>query len=90
MKCIGCDEETEPAAYAIMHQDTFLELGMAAALTGPVWPGNDQRRFAAAPVCGPCHRDPAHRKRLLKAHFATPAMVNVALAAAGSSTDVQG
>jgi hypothetical protein len=37
------------------------------------------------PVCDACHRDPAHRKRKIKAHFFPAADADAAVAAAGSS-----
>lgn len=38
--------------------------------------------WAAWPVCAACHRDPAHRKRLLKMHFFDRAAARLAVLAA--------
>ena len=42
--------------------------------------------WAAFPVCDRCFRDPAHRQRVLKYHFAPKAQAAIALAHAGSAT----
>ena len=88
MKCIGCERETQAAAYAIMHVDGFAALGVEPSHRGPHWPDDPGRRFGAAGVCKPCFVDPAHRKRALKAHFAEPGGVDMALAAAGSHGNI--
>jgi hypothetical protein len=83
--CIGCDKSVaSPAAFAIMHTEEFAALGIAPSAIGPDWPGDPLRSFGAGPVCGPCHADPAKRTRPLKAHFALPGSVDIALATAGS------
>lgn len=81
--CIGCDQKAEIAAYAIMHEDTYLKLKISPAIAGP-------KKFHAAPVCQTCHRDPANRKRELKSHFSPPNMLPQMLAMAGSTTGIQG
>lgn len=79
MKCIGCGAQTkEPAAFAIMADQDLKALKATPDLRG-------RGSFHAAAVCGDCFRDPAHRKRKLKAHYALPADVRRMVGAAGSA-----
>lgn len=41
-------------------------------------------QFAAFPVCGECHKNPEHRKVVLKMHFFSKDAAKVAVARAGS------
>jgi hypothetical protein len=80
MKCIGCGVQTKaPAAYAIMSDEDLKKLKAKPAVRG-------KGRFHAATVCDLCFRDPSHRKRTLKAHYALPDDVGRMLGRAGSSS----
>lgn len=54
-----------------------------------LWPWvaivHDGEGFVAVPVCNDCHKTPANRKRILKAHFFPRSQRARALALAGSS-----
>ena len=82
MTCIGCDAviATAPAAFAIMH-DRDVPEGKAANITGA-------GPFCGYAICLECFTDPAHRRRLLKGHFAIPSDVERMVGAAGSSTGI--
>lgn len=45
--------------------------------------------WLSVPVCMECHREPPHRRRLIKGHFFQESQSATALARAGSS-DIQG
>ena len=81
MKCIGCgtDVKNTPAAYAIMSKSDLGALKVQPAVKGP-------GSFHAAPVCEKCFKDPANRKRKIKAHFSMPGDVKRMLGVAGSSS----
>lgn len=92
MDCAGCFTTINgtPAAFAIMNLKDIADLGMDPTHEGPTWPGEPNRRFGAVPVCEKCYTVPTSRKRKLKAHFALPEGLRVALGMAGSSTGVSG
>lgn len=86
MRCIGCDQEflmPLPAAWAVMHQKTFEELQIAPTLLG-------RSEFHGAPICRECYVDPAHRTRVVKAHFALPGTEGLLVSRAGSTDEVKG
>ena len=77
--CIGCNEETAPVAFAVMHQRDFDRLELAPSLLGP-------GEYHASPVCQACYVQPSRRIRPLKAHFAKAGEVAAMLESAGSSS----
>lgn len=86
-RLFGGHPDGQPAPEPAPEPDACLGCGaMDAAhpMVAVVW-DQETRRFAALPVCDACHRDPAHRRTLIKGTFFGRGEAAVAVRKAGGS-----
>lgn len=81
--CIGCGRASDKQGFQIIA--VINKADTPALPTDPPNAGS----FVHRPVCDNCHRDPAHRKTLIKGHFFETAYALRAVAMAGS-TEIKG
>jgi hypothetical protein len=77
--CFGCGKRVASDAGHPVVAIMSKEDAGAEAVSEP-----NEYGFVQVPVCAECHRDPAHRTRLIKGHFFVRAQAAEGLQHAGS------